>query len=110
MSQWSRRNVPEACRDEVCSAYATEVTPTTVSPSARARRAISTGRVLRPDSEMTKSTSPLRAGLVSSTASASPSTRSSALPSVAGTTSTPFAPGTDSRLTRASPPARYTTS
>lgn len=48
----------------------------------------------------------MAAGLESRTAEASPSTRSSAEPSVAGMTSTPVVPGTVSRFIRASPPAR----
>ncbi|GAA3049650.1 hypothetical protein GCM10020000_32820 [Streptomyces olivoverticillatus] len=106
MSQWSFRNVPDACRDFVRSAYASDVTPMTLRPRARAFIAISTGREFRPDSETTISASPGSAGLVSRTAPASPFTRSSALPSVAGMTSRPTTPGTASRLTRASPPAR----
>ncbi len=106
MSQWSRRYVPETCRDLVSSAYATDVSPMTLRPSARAFMAISTGSELRPESEMTISTSPASRGLVSRTAPASPSTRSSALPSVAGRTSTPTTPGTVSRFMRARPPAR----
>lgn len=106
MSQWSLRNVPDAWRDFVSSAYATDVTPITRRPSARAFIAISTGRELRPDSEMITRVSPARTGLESRTAPASPSTRSRAEPSVAGMTSTPTTPGTDSRFIRASPPAR----
>ncbi len=106
MSQWSRRNPPELWRDRVPSAYATEVTPMTFSPSARAFSAISTGRALRPESEMITRTSPDFAGLESSTAPARPSTRSRAEPRVAGMTSTPRVPGTASTFMRASPPAR----
>ena len=84
---------PRRCRELVSVAYATEVTPMTFSPSARAFMAISTGRALRPDSEMTTSTSPALRRVVSSTAPASPSTRSRALPRVAGMTSTPTTPG-----------------
>ena len=62
MSQWSLRKVPEACRDLVSCAYATEVTPMTLSPRARAFMAISTGRALRPESEMITRTSPARSG------------------------------------------------
>ncbi|CAM5354755.1 hypothetical protein SCALM49S_00116 [Streptomyces californicus] len=78
----------------------------TFSPSARAFCAISTGRALRPESEMITRRSPAVAGLESRTAEARPSTRSSAEPSVAGMTSTPTAPGTGSRFIRARPPAR----
>ncbi|CAM5666537.1 hypothetical protein SBADM41S_09089 [Streptomyces badius] len=106
MSQWSRRKPPEACRERVFSAYATEVTPMTFSPRARAFCAISTGRALRPDSETIARRSPAVRGLESRTAEARPSTRSSAEPSGAGMTSTPTTPGTVSRFIRARPPAR----
>ncbi len=106
MSQWSFRKVPEECRLLVSAAYATEVTPMTRTPRARAFTAISTGRALRPDREMITRASPARSGEESSTALARPSTRSRAEPRVAGTTSTPTTPGTASRFIRASPPAR----
>jgi hypothetical protein len=106
MSQWSFRNVPEECREVVCAAYATDVTPITLMPRARARWAISTGRALRPDREMITRASPVRSGEVSRTALARPSTRSRAEPRVAGVTSTPTTPGTASRFIRARPPAR----
>ncbi len=105
-SQWSLRKVPETCRERVPVAYATEVTPMTLRPMARAFMAISTGSALRPEREMITRTSPSEAGLLSRTAPARPSTRSRALPRVAGMTSTPAVPGTARKFIRARPPAR----
>ena len=98
-SQWSLRNVPEVCRDLVSAAYATEVTPMTLRPEGAGVHGHLHGQgVASGEGDDHEDVARARRGWSRGRRAASPSTRSRAQPSVAGTTSTPTAPGTASRF------------